>query len=269
MRSENLKMKYLRAIFVIFCAALTTPAVAETLSIVGTGDGMMLLRDIARTFEENHPGNRVKVPDSIGSSGGIKAVGTDKNKLGRVARSIKDKEKPYGLTRVPYARSPVAFFTHPDTGVPGLSSNQVLGIFAGDITNWSDVGGSDGKIRVVIREESDSSRKALKKTFPGWADIHLTSRSKMATTTQEAMDVVAKKKRTIGFGPYPDAVSAGLNILKIDGKSPVDAGYPSFTTLSLIYKEENKKGLVATFVDFILSGKADETILKARGVPIR
>lgn len=107
-------MKPITLIAVLLLAAST--ARAETLNIVGTGDGMRMLRDIARAYEARHPADRVIVPESIGSSGGIRAVGDDKNVLGRVARAIKDKEKPYGLSHVPYARIPVAFYRHSGGG---------------------------------------------------------------------------------------------------------------------------------------------------------
>ena len=87
------------AIGLVFCG----PVIAEEIIIVGTGSGMSLLRAVAETFTRNSPGILVNVPDSIGSGGGVKAVGTDKYKIGRVAREIKDKEKHYGLSHVPVA----------------------------------------------------------------------------------------------------------------------------------------------------------------------
>jgi len=261
-------VKYLKSLIYFLFVAWAVPAAAETLTIVGTGDGMLLLQAVGRAFETSHPGNRIVVPESIGSSGGIRAVGNDEHGLGRVARDINDKEKPYGLTLIPYARVPVVFFTHPSNSVDGLSAEQVRGIFSGAIKDWSEVGGTAGTIRVVIREETDSSVDVLKKSFPGWSDITVTERSKMAATTQEAIEVVRTRERTIGFGPYPDAVQGKLKILKIDGRSPLDEGYPISTTLGLVFKASNRRGIVADFIDFIGSSEADEAIRQANGIPV-
>lgn len=159
-------------------------------------------------------------------------------------------------------------FTAIPGGVDGLTSEQVLGIFSGALRDWSEVGGAPGKIRVVVREAGDSSMAVLRKSFPGWAEITVTARSKMATTTQEAIGVVADKARTIGFGPYPDALRGGVTVLKIDGRLPGDAGYPSFTTLGLVFKPDNRRGMVAGFVDFATGPAAHDIIREAGGVPV-
>ncbi|NQV85423.1 MAG: hypothetical protein HQ494_16550 [Rhodospirillales bacterium] len=78
-----------------------TPARSETMNIVGTGDGIVILETLGAAFKQAHPQHTVYVPESIGSSGGIKAVGNDKSLIGRVARKIKNKEKSYGLVYHP------------------------------------------------------------------------------------------------------------------------------------------------------------------------
>lgn len=66
--------------------ASVSPTAAEVLEIVGTGDGVAVLHKLGAAFTTQHPGVEVQVPKSIGSGGAMKAVGTDKNVLGRVAR---------------------------------------------------------------------------------------------------------------------------------------------------------------------------------------
>ena len=77
------------------------------LVIVGTGSGSSIVRAIGTAFTEQNPEIAIIVPKSIGSGGGIKAVGNDEYILGRVARDIEDKEKRYGLTRMPIAKIPM------------------------------------------------------------------------------------------------------------------------------------------------------------------
>ena len=87
--------------------ALSSFAAAENIAIVGTGSGMSVLKAIGEAFSRDNPGVTIDVPDSIGSGGGIKAVGNDQNVIGRVARAIKDKEKHYGLSYVPVTKMPI------------------------------------------------------------------------------------------------------------------------------------------------------------------
>jgi phosphate transport system substrate-binding protein len=87
-------------------------ALAEEITIVGTGSGTAILKAIGEAFSQENPGITITVPKSIGSGGGIKAIGRDEYLLGRVARGIKEKEKPYGLTYVSYAKMPIVFFVN-------------------------------------------------------------------------------------------------------------------------------------------------------------
>lgn len=243
-------------------ALCCTPAHAEDITIVGTGDGVSALKGIAEAFTAS-AGVNVAIPDSIGSGGGIKAVAGDQAKIARVARKLKEKEA--GLTYTPFAKMPVVFFVHASVAVDSLSVQQINDIYAGKITDWKAVGGGDQKIRVVRREDGDSSLDALKETLPGFKDVAITEQSKTALKTGEMVDLIKEKADTIGFGPADVAIAKGLKIVKIDGKLPADPGYPCFTTVAFVYKEANNTGDIKKFVEFATSPAAQEPIAKAGG----
>src|SRR5882757_4509048 len=128
---------------------------AADLSVVGTGDGIDLLRALGAAYTAAHPDTNVIVPPSIGSGGGIAAVGSGKEVLGRIARPLSDSEKEAGLVATPVFRLPSAFFVHRSAGVDRLTSAQLADIYRGKVTNWRDVGGADARVRVVRREDQD------------------------------------------------------------------------------------------------------------------
>ncbi len=262
-----------KAFFIVFGLALGVASLAplsaagETLEIPGTGDAMVVMKAIAEAYGEAHPGDVVVVPPSIGSSGGIKAVGRDNAQVGRVGRQIKEVEKPYGLIYLPIAKYPVVFFVHQSVTVGDLSVEQINRIYAGTITNWREVGGADAKIRVVRREEGDSSLRNLRATLPGFKEIELTKRSKTTTTTQKTVETVSTTVGAIGFGPLLDAQAAKTKVLSIGGKAPTDKDYVSFGTLALIYKPQSKTGLAGRFIDFVASKAAATAVMSANAVP--
>lgn len=256
----------------ILAMALVLPlgvgtAAAEEITIVGTGDGMSILKSMGAAFNEANPDVVINIPASIGSGGGVKAVGADKYALGRVARQIKAKEEHYGLNYRPFAKIPVVFFVNESAGVRSLSAQQIADIYSGKITNWSEVGGKNLKIRVVRREDGDSSLSVLRKTFPGFKDLVITTRAKEALTTTENFAVVEQKAGAIGFGPYSGAMNASVNILGVDGKSATDPDYPSFGVVALIFKEPSNTGNVAKFIAFATSPAAHDAITGANGIP--
>ena len=142
---------FLAAMFV--AVLLSIPAMAEEITIVGTGSGAEILMNIGKAFTKANPGVTVAIPKSIGSGGAIKAAGTDEAKIGRVARGIKEKEKSYGLTYLPVAKLPIVIMTHKGVGVKSLTPQQICDIYSGKIANWKEVGGKEGNIRVIRRED--------------------------------------------------------------------------------------------------------------------
>lgn len=256
---------------VLAIVAFLIPAQAssetKTLEIVGTGDGLEILAAIAAHYSKTIPAVRVEVPPSIGSGGGIAAVGSGRAVLGRVARKLNDVEREAGIVYTPIARLPTSFFTHPGIKVETITVEQLADIYAGRISNWKDVGGPDHPIRVIRREDIDSSLVVLRNTMPGWKTLAITERSKTAITTQDAIETARKVPGAIGFAAYSRDLENGLSVLKIGGIHPTHADYPSTNELALIHMERTITGPAADFMKFIVGDAARKIISDHGGVP--
>jgi len=237
------------------------------LKVVGTGDGLEMLQEIGKGFEAAHPDIALDIPPSIGSGGGIAAVGSGAERMGRVARPLSESEVEYGLAYLPIAKIPSAIFTHPSAGVETLTSEQLVGLYSGEITNWSELGGADLRVRLVRREDADSTLQVLKSSMPGWQDLEFSPRSKTALTTQDAIETAREVEGAIAFGPYSRPLEDGLNVLKIDGHHPTDDSYPSAVTLALIYKAGTLDDEMEAFLTFCRSDQARTLIRNYGGVP--
>ena len=257
---------FLAAMFV--AVLLSVPAMAEEISIVGTGSGAEILEGAGKAFTKANPGVTVAIPKSIGSGGAIKAAGTDAEKIGRVARGIKENEKTYGLTYLPIAKMPIVIMTHKGVGVKNLTPQQVCDIFSGKITNWKEVGGKEGNIRVIRREDGDSSREVLEKSLPGYKAITVTAKSKETLSDPETIELAAKTPGTIAYGTYPNAKVSDVTVLTIGGKSASSADYPYVGELALVFKEKSKAGNIGKFIEFVTSSAAHETIKGAGGLTL-
>ena len=240
---------------------------AEEITIVGTGSGSSVVKAVGSAFSKSNSEVTISIPKSIGSGGGIKAVGTDQSMIGRVARKIKDKEKHYGITYVPYAKNPIVFFINKSVGISDLTTQQICDIYSGKITNWKDVGSKDAKIRVIRREDGDSSLEVLQKSFPGFKDITLTSKSKTTYSDPKTCELAEKKPDAIAFGTYANARNYNVTILNIAGKTATRGDYPYVGVLALIFKEKNKTKNIKKFVDFATSRAAHDAIKKAGAIP--
>src|SRR5882672_61066 len=241
---------------------------AGDLSVVGTGDGIDLLRALGAAYTADHPDTNVIVPPSIGSGGGVAAVGSNKEVLARVARPLSDSEKEAGLVATPVFRLPSAFFVHRSAGVASLTSAQLADIYRGKITNWRDVGGADARVRVVRREDQDSTLLVLRQSMPGWKDLVITEKSKTAVTTQDCSNTVKEVEGAIGFGPFTRALETELVVLKIDGRYPTDRDYPSAVTLAFVHKATTITADVQRFIGYVKAAKAQTVLSSMGGVPV-
>ncbi len=268
--SIALRALWAAQIAAITCAAIAFSPLAQAgdLSVVGTGDGIDLLRAVGAAYSADHPGTNVIVPPSIGSGGGIAAVNSDKEVLARVARPLSDSEKDAGLVATPVFRLPSAFFVHRGAGVSGLTNKQLADVYAGRVTNWKEVGGADMRIRVVRREDQDSTLLVLRQSMPGWKDLAITEKSKTAVTTQECMNTVKDVEGAIGFGPFTRALESELVVLKIDGRYPTDRDYPSAVTVAFVHKAATLTPDAKLFIGYAKDDKAQSILSKMGGVPV-
>lgn len=240
---------------------------AEDITVVGTGAGMFVLKSLGEAFSRKNPEIKIIVPESIGSSGGIKSVGTDKEKIARVSREIKDTEKHYGLKYLPFAKLPIVFFVNKNVNINELSPQQICDIYSGKTVNWKDLGGADEPVRVIRREDGDSALEVLLASLPGFKGIAITAKSKTTFTDQETVAAAEEKNGTLAFGPYSNTFDHGVKVLSIAGKKPTDSDYPYNSILALVFKEENHTGNIKKFIEFVSSPDARDVISSAGGMP--
>jgi len=113
---------------------------------------------LAAAFMEKYTDITVVVQGG-GSSTGVKSAAEGTVDIGAASRELKPNEVGTVVEHV-IARDGIAIVAHPSQAVGNLSTEQVKQIFAGEITNWKQVGGADENINVVAREEG--YRSAIK-----------------------------------------------------------------------------------------------------------
>ncbi|MFA5293693.1 MAG: substrate-binding domain-containing protein [Phycisphaerae bacterium] len=241
--------------------------------ISGTGDSHDLLLAIANAMMAKVGGVQIELLESIGSTAGIKAVAAGKADLARVARPLKEHEKEFGLTQQVFANTPVVFAASPDiNGIDNITTEQILGIYSGKITDWSQLGAKPGKIYPLTREQGDSALRILNEMLPGFADIN-NPNAKVMYLTPETVATLQEHKQTIGFVPLSATVNANLKILNIDGIEPsikkvLSGDYKYLIPLGVVYKDQ-PKGLAKEFIDFLYSEDAKKIIKTMGAVPVK
>lgn len=133
----------------------TQDSVHKSITLAGSTSVQPYAELLADEFTRSHPDFIVNVQGG-GSSAGARAALTGVAQIGMLSRQLKDEEK--SLQPIVIARDAIAVVVHPSNPVDDLTRGQVRAIFAGEVTNWSQVGGPDREIHVVSREEGSGTR---------------------------------------------------------------------------------------------------------------
>lgn len=245
----------------------------QKITVGGTGDSQLLLRKLGQALQNKLKGGEIEVPDSIGSTGGIKSLVSGRIDLARTARPLRDSEKIFQLTSLVFAQSPVVFAVNPSvTDIDNLDQQHIVDIYSGRIVNWRDLGGQNKRIFAVTRENGDSSRALLTKHLPEFGDIK-NPKAKTIYSTPETVDALVRHRDTIGFTALSAIKGTRLRVLKLNGIYPsaeniLNGKYPLVTPLSIVYRLTPNE-LSQAFIDFIYSDEGQQIISQFGAIPVK
>ncbi len=155
--------------------------------------------------------------------------------------------------------------TNPDvTGVTSLTSAQILSIYTGKTTNWSQVGGPNLPIVVVSRPVTSGTRATFKQyVLKGTAESPSQSKNLTADSTQLVTQTVEQTAGAVGYITLGAAMQEGskLNILSIDGNAPTPSNVENntyiFWNIEHMYTKGPATGLAAAFINYMTTADAE------------
>src|SRR5467141_4750742 len=131
-------------------AAPTPEPLSGTYTASGGGGALPAVQALTARFRELHPQVNWIVSES-GSNSAIKLVVSNTIDVGFVSRALTDAEKQQ-VTGVSIGFSGTAVVVNAANPVTNLSKEQLRQIYAGELTSWLDLGGTEPTIRPYIRE---------------------------------------------------------------------------------------------------------------------
>lgn len=93
----------------------------------------------------------------------------------------------------------IAVIVHPDNPVETLSREQIAAIFSGQITDWSQLGGTPGAIAVYARDERSGTYDTFKALVLKPQRLALVADAKRFESNRALSDAVASDPTGIGF----------------------------------------------------------------------
>ena len=262
-----------KLICIVLSAALALSLVAcggkekASVSTDGSTSVQKVINALGEAFMEDTGANVTY--NATGSGTGIKAVKDGTCDIGLSSRYLKDSEKAEGLQETILAIDGIAIIVHTKNAVADLTVEQIAAIFKGEINNWSEVGGDDGEVVCIGREESSGTRDG----FESITDTEGTCVYRQELTSNGAvLTAVAENPNAIGYVSL-SSVKDTVKAISVGGVTPSeesikDGSYAVQRPFVLVTKEGvNLSETAEEFFDFATSSAAHEIITAAGVVP--
>ncbi|MCL2335662.1 MAG: phosphate ABC transporter substrate-binding protein [Endomicrobia bacterium] len=262
-----MKKLMLAAFAVLFCAG---NVLAEKVVIEGSTTVLPIAQKAAEQYMDANSKADITVRGG-GSGVGINSLIAKTCDIANASRAIEAAEvktansKGVNPKAFIIAKDAIAVIVNNANAVSALSKQQVADIFTGKITNWSQVGGKDGKIVVVSRDSASG-------TFESFNALALHKQKAVAdalmqASNQAVVTTVAKTPGAIGYAGI-GYLSSSIKALTIEGITPtaetVLNGKYAYSRPLFMYTNGDPKGEAKKFIDFVLS-KDGQKIVQEEG----
>ncbi len=227
-----------------------------------------VLEALVELYIAENPNVSIDV-EQIDSGAGVTAAGDGTADIGMASRNLKDEEK----TTYPDMQSTilcvdgVAVVVSAENSVKELTKDQIKGIFTGEITDWSEVGGDKGKITLYSRESTSGTREAFQTLFLGKDDkgeqIEIDDTMCVIQESNGAIGTAIEGDKTgIGYMSLGIAPSYKVTSITVDGvEATVEklvAGEYTYSRPFNLLTMGAPAGDVATFIEWCTT--SDEAI---------
>lgn len=242
-----------------------------TITAAGSSALKPLVDEARQKFIEKNPNVSITV-DAGGSGEGLKQVSEGTVTIGNSDVSAEEKldadqakelvdHQVCVVTMAPIVNKDVT-----EAGVKDLSTDQLIGIFTGQITNWKDVGGPDEDIVLVTRPSSSGTRATFEKyALNGNAEAE--NKSMETDDSGVLLKNVSDTKGAIGYVALSYLVdNKDVDAVSIDGVAPTlentyNGTYKVWTMEHMYTKGKGSKADKA-FIKYIMSDDFAKTCEK-------
>lgn len=246
--------------------------ISGTVVITGSTSVEKILTEMKDEFCAMYPNVSIEYTGS-GSSAGIKDTKAGTNNIGASSRELKEEEQEDALKTEVFAYDGIAVIVNPaNEAANDLTVEQLCDIYSGKITNWSEVGGADGDIFVVSREESSGTRSAFEELIGLENAGGLTSTAAVSEGNGPVQAAVAENANAIGYVSFSfidDSVKA-LTVGGVEATAELakSGEYPLSRPFLFCYYEDKVGEAGKAFLEFALSEDGQMCVEDNQGIRV-
>jgi phosphate transport system substrate-binding protein len=272
-QKRGLSLRYPLILKLLFLALLPISAQALELSWVGCGiTRNAFMADLAAAYKEK-TGVDITIAGG-GATKGIRKITGNQADIGGACRFRLDASREEaGARMIPVAWDALVVVVHKSNPIDSISLRQLRGLYQGKITNWSQLGGKNQPLELLIRQGKISGvGYTLRQHL--FEDPDVDFKSKYVFSSSGPLEkTVEENPNAIAVTGIASAHKRDFKILKLEGLDPnfesIRTGnYLLYRPLYLVYNSSSPNSQEADqFIQFALGSQGREVIRKNQVVP--
>ena len=247
-------------------------SITGTVNCSGATSFQKLVESAAAKFEDAYPDVTVAITGG-GSGQGLSDVKDGKAQIGRsdvFAEEKLDAADAAKLTDYTVAVVGMGPIVNSKVDVDDLTTEQLKGIFTGKITDWSEVGGTAGKIQVIERKAGSGTRATFEAAVLAGEkapdDFAPVAEEDSSGTVVEKIQATDGAISYLAFSYFDDTK---FKALKVDGVEPkaqnVASGKFNIWAYEHMYTAADADEATQAFIDFMMSNEVQGSLVEEEG----
>ncbi len=176
------------------------------------------------------------------------------------------------LTDHPFAASLYTVIASSNVQISGLSSAQIQGIYQGQFTNWSQLGGPNEPIIVIFRPTSDAVNAIFRSFVLDGAPVHVRGYRLKQDTPNLVVQAVSEVPGAISIVPLIAVQGAHVQVLAINSVLPgaqnlLNGSY-AFWGVDHLYTQGTGTAQAQSYLQFVAGGQEADVMVQLDAVPV-
>jgi phosphate transport system substrate-binding protein len=245
-------------------------AAGTTITIKGSTTVLPIAQATAEVFMEKNSVINISVQGG-GSSVGITSLLDKTCDIADSSRQIKKEEtesaktKGVAVNEIKIAMDGIAVIVNPKNKISALTRRQIKDIYTGKVSDWSELGGANGKIVVLSRDTSSGTYEAFEVLALNKEKVR--ADALINASNQAIASTVATTPGAIGYIGH-GYLSKKVKDVTVDGikctkENIISGKYPLSRPL-FMYTNGKPSGDTKKFIDFVL-GREGQKIVEEEG----
>lgn len=249
---------------------------AERIIVDGSTGVMPLVAALAKVYEERHPGITIELGKGLGTKARLEALAEGKLDIALASHGLVIEELTRrGMAVQEIAKVAVVFGVHTSVPITNLTDRQACDIYAGKVTNWKELGGTDLVITPHTRPDTEVDAEVVRVKIGCLRNLKMAETVKVMPRSGDMAKELASTAGAIGMTTMTvvEQSRGQIKPLSLNGIPPSAEGVRrktyALTRDSFLVTKAQPPPAVAKFLAFVRSPEGEQVIVANGAVPVQ